>query len=88
MELIVFIAETGAAEGPLLWRFRQTRFDWIRFDVMHHFAEMQFVPDVAIPIVVLPEFAASPEQAIDAARGVAFPILDEFRLRRLPDFNQ
>ena len=84
----VFVAETRAAEGPLRRGFHQTRLHRIRFDVVNHFAVMRFIPNVAIPIIVLPQLAMPPQDAIDAARGVALPTQQKFAHRFLPDFHE
>ena len=85
---MVFVAKAGAAERPFRRRFRQARFHGIRFDVVNDLAIMRFITDVAVPIIILPQFAAPSEDAIDATGGEAFPILNQFGLRRLPNLDQ
>jgi hypothetical protein len=52
------------------------------------FAIVSFIPDVAVPIIVLPQLAAPPKDAVDAARGVALPALQKFGHGFPPDFHQ
>ena len=87
-EAIVFVPKACAAERPLLRCFHQTRFHRIRFDVVDHFPVMRFIPNVAIPIIVLPKLAASPQEAVDAPGRETFPVLDELRLWLLPNLDE
>jgi hypothetical protein len=74
--------------GHSFANFTSPAFHWMRFDVMHDFAEVRFLADVTIPIIVLPQFAATAEQSVDATRREAFPVLDQLLLWRLPDFDE
>ena len=87
-EPVVFVAKTRAAEGPLLRGFHQSCCHWVPFDVVSHFLVMRFIPNVTIPIIVLPQLAASPQDTIDAACGAALPALQKFGHGFLPDFHE
>ena len=55
---------------------------------MDDFPEVLFIANIAVPIIVLPQFTATAKQPVDAPRTETFPIFEQFRLRCLPDFDK
>ena len=67
------ITERGAAPSPLRRFSRQLRFQRVTFDIPPGADGLRFIPHVGVPIILIPELAASPQQPVRLLGREGFP---------------
>ncbi len=66
----------------------ETRLNGIVLNVFHDAAEVVFISDVAVEIIILPECSVTPQNIVDLPGGVALPGFQNLPQRFLPDFYE
>jgi len=81
------VAKMSAAPGHSA-QSDETRLNGIVLNVFHDAAEVVFISDVAVEIIILPECSVTPQNIVDLPGGVALPGFQNLPQRFLPDFYE